>query len=636
MPDLRFWGIFWIDASTSMTIQQGFRDIAQQCGLDANPAVVKRWLSNIQHHWLLIIDNADNPDMDISTIFPVGDRGSILVTTRNPHCTIHASAGSHDLGKMGLEEGVRLFLRAANMEDTSSILIQDDARTVVNTMGCLALAIVHAGAYVQQGLCSIGEYCAIYARQHQREQLLNHLSVQARSSYGLSMYTTWEVSLDAIKNRSNKASKNAIELINILGFFHHDNIPEEIFERAWKNTRNINSLPQNLASLFYISSEEGGSEWNPAAIREAAVLLASFSLIKLDLIHRSMSMHPLVHAWARDRLSEDSRQHYRVAASYSISSAISKTFHISDYRFRRMLVPHIDACLESSRSSPVLRFSDKDQIEMTEMFSVVFAENGRLRDSLELREKILAARQRALGSDHPDTLSAMCYLAYSYRDLGRHQESMELSEKTFEKSQRTLGGEHLDTLHAMHILANGYQNLGRYQEAMELREKTLEARERILGSEHRDTLITMDSLACSYADLGRYQEAVGLKEKTFEASQRTLGSEHPDTLISMNNLAISYSCLGHDQEAMELMEKTFEARQRTLGIEHPGTLGAMYNLAASYRKLGRYQEAIELAKKAFEGRQRVLGSEHTDTLNTIKLLENCNKALNKDKALNKV
>ena len=106
-----------------MTIQQGFRDIAQRCGLDAEPDVVKRWLSNIPHDWLLIIDNADDPKMDISTIFPVGNRGSILVTTRNPHCTIHATVGSHELGKMGLDEGVKLFLRAANMNDASSELV---------------------------------------------------------------------------------------------------------------------------------------------------------------------------------------------------------------------------------------------------------------------------------------------------------------------------------------------------------------------------------------------------------------------------------------------------------------------------------------------------------------------------------
>jgi len=235
-----------------MTIQQGFRDIAQRCGLDTKPDVVKRWLSNIPHDWLLIIDNADDPKMDISTIFPAGNRGSILVTTRNPHCTIHATVGSHELGEMGLDEGVKLFLRAANVEDASSQLIQEESRAIVNTLGCLALAIVQAGAYVQQGLCGIGEYCTIYGRR--REWLLNHLSVQAGSSYKFSVYTTWEVSLDAIESRSDKTAKHAIELIQILGFFHHDNIADEIFEQAWKNTRNRKTLQKNLAGLFYIAS----------------------------------------------------------------------------------------------------------------------------------------------------------------------------------------------------------------------------------------------------------------------------------------------------------------------------------------------------------------------------------------------
>ena len=240
-----------------MTIQQGFRDIAQRCGLNAEPDAVKQWLSNIQQHWLLIIDNADDLNMDISTIFPVGNRGSILVTTRNPHCRTHATVGSHELAEMGQEEAIKLFLRAADVDDASSVVIQEEVRTIVNTIGCLTLAIAQAGAYVQQGHCSIRQYCDIYG--HRREQLLNHLSVQTGSIYGFSVYTTWEVSLDAIKSRPDRASKHAIELIQIFGFFHHDNIADEIFERAWKNTRNIKNLQKNLAGLFYISSEEGTS-----------------------------------------------------------------------------------------------------------------------------------------------------------------------------------------------------------------------------------------------------------------------------------------------------------------------------------------------------------------------------------------
>jgi tetratricopeptide (TPR) repeat protein len=607
-----------------MTIQQGFRDIGQRCGLGVEPDIVKQWLSNVQQHWLLIIDNADNPDMDISTIFPVGNRGSILVTTRNPRCTVHASAGSHELGEMGLEDGVKLFLRAANLEDASSELIQEEARAIVKTLGFLALAIVQAGAYVQQGLCSIDEYCDIYGRR--RERLLNHLSHQAGSSYGFSVYTTWEVSLDAIKSRSDKTSKHAVELIQILGFFHHDHITDEIFKRSWKNTCNEKDIQKNLAGMFYISSEEGGSEWDPTVIREAAVLLASFSLIKLDLIHHSMSMHPLVHAWARDRLSEDLRQHYQAAAGYTLSSAISKTFHASDYKFRRILVPHIDSYLESRQcSSTVLRYSDEDQVEMSDRFSLAFSENGRLRDSMELREKILAARQRTLGSEDPNTLDAMYYLSLSYLDLGRYQEAMELLEKTFEASQRTLGSEHPDTLRAMNYLATSYSYLRRHQEAMELREKTFEASQRTLGSEHPNTLTTMNNLATSYSYLGRHQESMELREMTFEARQRTLGSEHPNTLKVMHNLAVSYMDIGRHQDKMELLEKTLEASQRTLGVEHPDTLRAMYGLACDYNHLGRHQEAIALSRKAFEGRKRILGSKHPHTVDTMNLLEHCIK-----------
>jgi hypothetical protein len=102
---------------------------------------------------------------------------------------------------MSQEEAVQLFLRAADVENAPSILLQEEARTIVNTIGCLALAIIQVGAYVQQGHCSIGEYYDIYSRRRD-----NHLSVQAGSSHGFSEYTTWEVSLDVIKSRSDRTS----------------------------------------------------------------------------------------------------------------------------------------------------------------------------------------------------------------------------------------------------------------------------------------------------------------------------------------------------------------------------------------------------------------------------------------------
>ena len=613
---IRFWAIFWIDASSQTTAQQGFLAIARTCETEENPEVIRRWLSNTREPWLLIIDNADDPSMDVSEFFPAGNRGSILVTTRNPDCRIHATVGSCELGEMDLEEAVTLFLRAVRVEDTAAEIVRKEAAVVAKTLGCLALAIVQAGAYVRQGLCSIGEYCSIYS--HRRERLLRHRPVQAGSSYKFSVYTTWEISVEAIRRMSRETSDNAIELVRIFSFLHYDDITEDIFKRAWKNSCKGKGLSKNISSLFYIRSQERQAKWDLILIREAAVLLASFSLIKIDAIGRRMSMHPLVHVWTRDCLLEDLQRHYWAAASYTLASGISWTYKSSDYDFRRALVPHIDSCISLCKDKPIVScYAGSDQVEMAARFALAFVENGRLWSAMELFKKVLEARQRTLGSDHPDTLMAMNNLANSYSDVGRRQEAMELREKALEASQRTLGNEHPDTLRAMNNLANSYSDVGRRQEAMELRKKALEASQRTLGNEHPNTLGAMNNLANSYRDAGRRQETMELREKALEARQRTLGNEHPDTLRAMNNLANSYRDAGRRQEAMELREKVLEASQRTLGNEHPNTLGAMNNLAISYRDVGRRQEAMELRGKVLEARQRTLGSEHPDTLGAM-------------------
>ena len=78
--------------------------------LESDVDVIKRWLSNTPESWVLILDNADDPRLDISAYFPVGHRGIALITTRNPECKIHATAGSHELGAMTTDEAVRLLL----------------------------------------------------------------------------------------------------------------------------------------------------------------------------------------------------------------------------------------------------------------------------------------------------------------------------------------------------------------------------------------------------------------------------------------------------------------------------------------------------------------------------------------------
>ncbi|MCJ1344487.1 hypothetical protein MMC31_002690, partial [Peltigera leucophlebia] len=250
----RFWGIFWIDASSQTAADQGFLEISRICGIDKDPKVVRQWLSNIQESWLLIIDNADDPSVDVSKFFPTGNRGSILLTTRNPDCRIHSTIGLCELGQMNVEEAITLLLKATGAEDVADKASRKKAFSVTQTIGFLAIAIVQAGTYIRQGLCGIEEYCDF-------------------------VYTTWEISIAAIEKMGSDTSHNA-ELLRVFCFLHYDGISEEIFEQAWSKIYERGDLPQDIANVFYMQpQQQTAKEWDPATIREAAVLLASFSLI---------------------------------------------------------------------------------------------------------------------------------------------------------------------------------------------------------------------------------------------------------------------------------------------------------------------------------------------------------------------
>lgn len=76
-------------------------------------------------------------------------------------------------------------------------------------------------------------------------------------------------------------------------------------------------------------------------------------------------------------------------------------------------------------------------------------------------------------ADADDALAGPANLAVSYSDLDRRQEAMEMREKVLEARKRILGEEHPDTLTSMAHLATSYSNLGQGQKAMELVEKAL-------------------------------------------------------------------------------------------------------------------------------------------------------------------
>jgi Tetratricopeptide repeat len=114
-------------------------------------------------------------------------------------------------------------------------------------------------------------------------------------------------------------------------------------------------------------------------------------------------------------------------------------------------------------------------------------------------------------------------LAISYSEVGRRQEALELTEKVVAARERTLGEEHPDTLDSMDCLANHYSEVGRRQETLELARRVAAVRKRALGEGHQDTLL-------SHGNMTIFEEIPGPSaESPWQHSDSKKGSSNHTT-----------------------------------------------------------------------------------------------------------
>src|ERR1700760_4352808 len=97
-----FSNIFWIDASSEHTIDFRLKQIAQ--AHNTSPESVLQWIAS-KSGWLLVYDNADGEYHVVERFLPPGNKGNILITSRNKALgRLTTSESSLEVDRMGEEE----------------------------------------------------------------------------------------------------------------------------------------------------------------------------------------------------------------------------------------------------------------------------------------------------------------------------------------------------------------------------------------------------------------------------------------------------------------------------------------------------------------------------------------------------
>ncbi|MCJ1244074.1 hypothetical protein MMC30_001271 [Trapelia coarctata] len=622
----RFWGVFWIDVTSPETAKQSFAKLGKTGELEATESAGKHWLSHLEEPWLLIINNADDPTLDLQSLFPEGDRGHILVTTRNPNFQIHATVGSAEF--KGLEEReALLLLRAAGVQSPWDFSTEDNGNEITDTLGYLALALIHTGALIFQKICGLKDYLDFYNEYRQRLSI-GRASKAADDHDYYAVYSTWDLSLNFIEQQRTEASCDAAQLLHIVAFFHFEHIRVDVFTRGLSNRSKALDSPKNMSFSARIFQAIRNRLQPP---------LRSFSLISYDGKDDSFPLHPVVHAWARDRNSPGSQALWAQVALNTLAEAIQLPPNDSGEaheEFRRDILPHLNLCLAACpiqiidyealfggyrlplalvlKYMVLLTFGD--QVWKAAKFGYVYLERGFFRDAAVLLLSVKDALVQSRGYKNNETMLAMLALAKAYWGLGRLKEAVVLQKFVVEARTEVLGTKHAETLSAMDQLGQSYWLNGEYHEALELQALTTERMKETLGPEHTDTLAAMDNLGVTHGSWQRYEESVEVHRKVLEFRKKKLGPTHVDTLTTINNVAMALFDLGQIGEAKQLMDKVYEERKAKLGKEHPWTLWALCYLAKITSQMGLLQDAEEMLIPGIEAAKRSLGDDHLGVL----------------------
>ena len=632
--------------------------MAQRAGKGNDPSAGQAWLAQTSEPWLVVLDNANDPDMDLSMFIPISGNGHILITSRNPGAKLYNTVGCLDFKGMDPEEAITLLLRLAYPDKELHDTTKDyrvQAGIIASELGYLALALKQAAYTIRTGLRPLEVY--LISLLGCRKELLSKSLV--RNAEHANILATWELPFTSISNRQTLHYRDAVDLIHIFAFMHFVSIPSSIFSLCsdkFKLSKGLTSKPGALVEPPTIQMVED-------RVLNAARVLYDHSIISITEVKPEyggasavkhipknyFTMHPAIHEWARLRMEPAAQLKWLNCAATILEHSVSANMEMSGATLRRLLLPHIEFCLSLLQKSFPDLPETHEQASQLEKFGLVYAEAGRWKTARSLQLSVVSYRQRTLGKRDPCTIRAQKALASTYWNLFEVGQCLDvqygilitqwwsrpswydwtiwppwrpnyiaycatlgdLTQSLWLAGQRNLakrtgrraveglvqsrGPDDPLTLNAMFNLARTYLHLSEHRKSYELLEEVLAKREHFFGPEHLDTLMTRNELGMNlFAQKTRLLEAETLVRGVLESRRRILGEEHAYTLWSINDLSKVWCELRRFDEARVILEEILPIVHRTLGYKHAGMIMTKANLTRVYILCNMLDKAAEL------------------------------------------
>jgi tetratricopeptide (TPR) repeat protein len=627
-------------------------------------------LASHDRQCLLLLDNCDDPTTNFGNYIPSGPQVSVILTTRLSDASKYASLDPQDANRRlclrldGLDtaSAAELILEASQVRGRSDMAAQQAARRqaghIAEFLDCHPLAIVIASSLLQSTAYSLEELAESLKDRLTQKELLDTSTEQATYQR---VSATFEMSANVLQKlaASDPSARDALDLLDLLGFMHHQGLSEDVFVRAWNHEEEVlsNCLkkdrePQYL-SMWHVTQSRKYFPYGSSDVRKRALLKARAHLIRLTLVKQNLEdntiyLHALVHLWAKERLKHPTKPWAAAASILALSGEGSQgwepyspqlSLHC-ETNFRAMqnskgIDLHGEAickiwcnfawqmvfCHHPHCSDVVSHFSS--EVELTcrttandllatepQFFLAVLAlRDGEASHAAAVLEDVVKVRAR-LDERHPWRLSSEHELACAYSADGRNSEAIKIFEHVLQR-QDNLAEDHPGRLETQHELAGTYLDDGSISKAIAILEHVVYTRKN-LPVDHRELLSSQHELARAYLEDEQFDRAIEILERVVAARKISLAIDHPDRLTSQHVLAAAYLETGRSSEAVKIFKHVVRTRSK-LAASHPRRLDAQHELARAYLEDDRTSKAIDMYTYVVNVRSK-LPATHPDRL----------------------
>jgi tetratricopeptide (TPR) repeat protein/transcriptional regulator with XRE-family HTH domain len=604
--------VFWVWAANRETLIADFLTLAELLGLPEKDEqnqrrgvdAIKRWLAS-NDGWLLVMDNAD--DLSLAQEFlPAHHKGYILLTTRSP--ATGAIATGVEVEKLSLYEGTLLLLRQAKLLEANTPLDRMPAadRTIaehiVREMDGLPLALMQAGAYIEETGYSLTSYLQLYSTHH-KDLLARHSNLSR--SYSETVATTWLLSFQQIE----ETNPTSVDILRFCTFLAPDAIPETLIIRG-------------IAEIDDVLRKEVMDQFK---FNQALEMLRRYSLMRRDGSAPMLGIHRLVQTVLQHNMDQQTRRMWAERTVKAVNAAFPEDDYGSTTNHHAYL-PHIQVCATLIEHYH-LYFPEAARLLFRAGAFLYF--HGFYHQSQIFHQQAFSIREQASASDPLALAESLNALALLFRVQNDYQQAEELHRRALTIRANVLGMDHPTTAESLNNLGVLYRTQQKYDQAELFLQQASSIREKVLGSGHSRTLITLINLAKLYLEQQKYDQAEQLLQQVLTSSEQTLVPNHPLIAQNLTLLArLSYEQRNNEQ-AENLWKQALTIIEKALGPGHLALAEILNALAELYFAQGSYLEARSLCSRALNISEKTLGSGHLDSL---AYREHLNRILSKIKA----